>query len=290
MNNKSRLFKLFYSRFRNVLAFGLMAVLIASCSDVNFSGSKAEKGHMDFHLTDAPANYDEVNIDVQGLRIHYTPQSSDTVTSDTTSSDGKWIDLPLDPVRLNLLELTNGVDSLIASADLDAGHYKELRLILGDDNDVVIDGETHSLKVPSGQESGYKIKFSTDLEPGDDIDVTIDFDAARSVHKAGNSEKYILKPVLKAFISGGADMETGSIAGNVEPLDAEATVYAIMGADTSSTQPDTTGAFTLVGLNAGSYDLNIQPANDLYRDTTLTGIPVTAGEENNLGTITLSEN
>lgn len=276
------------SVFKNLLAFGLIALLVTSCGDVSFNGPQSGDGHIDFHLIDAPENYDEVNIDIQGLRIHYTPSSSDTV--DTAGSDGEWIDLPFEPMRVNLLQLVNGVDTLLSSADLEPGHYRELRLILGSDNDVVIDSVTHDLKVPSGQQSGYKIKFNTDLDSGEDIDVVIDFDAARSIHKAGNSGKYILKPVLKAFVDSGDDVETGSIVGVVEPCKADARIYAIMDDDTTSTQPDTTGAFKVAGLIEGMYDVNIHPCNESYSDTTVTGVMVDAGEETDIGTITLSEN
>jgi len=271
---------------RNIFTFIVIGLFAVSCGDVNFnSPSNTGDAHMNVHLTDAPANYQQVNIDVQALRIHYTPNSSDT-----TDSEGKWIDLPVDPMQVNLLNLTNGVDTLLASADLDPGHYRELRLILGSDNTVMVDSMMHDLKVPSGQQSGYKIKFETDLESGEDIDVVVDFDAARSVHKAGNSGKYILRPVLKAFVETGDEVETGSLAGIVEPLEAEPNIYAIMGDDTTSTQPDDEGGFLLQGLEPGDYDLSIEPTTDQYADTTLNDIMVEKDQETDVGTITLSEN
>ena len=274
------------SVMRNILTLIVIGLFAVSCSDVNFnSPSNTEGAHMNVHLTDAPANYQQVNVDVQGLRIHYTPKSSDT-----TSTEGKWIDLQVDPMQVNLLNLTNGVDTLLASADLDPGHYRELRLILGSENTVMVDSMMHDLKVPSGQQSGYKIKFQTDLESGENIDVVVDFDAARSVHKAGNSGKYILRPVLKAFVETGDEVETGSLTGIVEPLDAEPNIYAIMGDDTTSTQPDDEGGFLLQGLEPGDYDLSIEPTTDQYADTTLTGVMVEKDQQTDVGTITLSEN
>lgn len=280
-------FKLVVNRIlQSTLVLGLVALVAVSCNDINFSGENTGKGHMDIHLTDAPGDFEEVNIDVQGLRIHFTPSSSDTVNADTT--DGKWIDLPVEPMTVNLLDLTNGVDTLLASADLDPGHYKELRLILGNENNVVVDSVTHDLKVPSGQASGYKIKLKTDLEAGEDLDVVIDFDAGRSVHKAGKSGKYILKPVLKAFVEDGDDV--GSIAGAVEPASAEPNVFAIIGDDTSSTQANADGEFLFQGLEGGQYDLSIEPTDGVHSDTTLTDIAVEGGETTDVGIITLSEN
>lgn len=267
---------------QNILFIGLFSFLAFSCEDINTSGPDGGKGQMNISLTDAPADYQEVNIEVQELRIHYTPTGDDT-----TTSDGQWIDLPVEPMTVNLLELTNGVDTLLSSAELDPGSYKELRLILGDNNTVMVDSALEDLKVPSGQQSGYKIKFNTELEAGEELDVVIDFDAGRSVHKAGKSGKYILKPVLKAFVED--DDETGSIAGAVEPAEADPFVYAIMDDDTTGTQADENGEFLLQGLEGGQYDLSIEPTDEAHADTTLTDITVEGGDQTDLGTITLSE-
>ncbi|HKK44568.1 MAG TPA: DUF4382 domain-containing protein [Balneolaceae bacterium] len=280
--------KTVYSVLQSLFIFGLMVVTTVSCGDVNFSGPKTNKSHMNVHLTDAPANYQEVNIDVQGVRIHYTPTSNDTTTVDTT--EGKWIDLPANPMKVNLLDLTNGVDTLLSSADLNPGRYSELRLILGNDNTVMVDSMMHNLKVPSGQHSGYKIKFNTVLNEGETIDVSIDFNAAKSVHEAGRSGKYILRPVLKAFVQSGEQVETGSISGMVSPSDSTgANIFAVMNEDTSSTETDTTGAFKLQGLDPGQYDVTVKPTNDQYSDTTLTAVSVEKGKNTNVGTLTLSE-
>ncbi|MGM0546922.1 MAG: DUF4382 domain-containing protein [Bacteroidota bacterium] len=287
--NTSKIKSTVYRVLQGTLMIGLIAFVAVSCGDINTSGTNAEKAQMNVNLTDAPGDYQEVNVDVQGLRVHYTPASNDTVSTD--SADGKWIDLPVEPMKVNLLELTNGVDTLLAEAELDPGHYKELRLILGDDNTVMVDSTTQDLKVPSGQQSGYKIKFKTDLEAGDDIDVVVDFDAGRSVHKAGNSGKYILKPVLKAFVESGDEVEVGSVAGIVDPSEAAPNVYALMGEDTTATtQTDDDGSFLLQGLESGQYDISIESTSDQYSDTTLTDITVNEDEETDVGTVTLNAN
>ncbi len=275
--------------FKSVATLGVIALIAYSCSDATLQSPQDGMSHMKVFLTDAPANYDEVNVDIQGLRIHYTPFEDDTSAADTTE-DGKWIDLPMEPMMVNLLELTNGADTLLASAELEPGHYRELRLVLGDNNTVVIDSASHRLKVPSGQQSGYKIKFRTELESGEELELTIDFDASRSVHKAGKSGKYILKPVLRASADGVEADTTGSISGTVDPAESDPTIFAVMNEDTTSTQADTTGSFLLQNLAPGDYDVTIEPGDEQYADTTLSDVTVTEGEENDLGTITLSEN
>lgn len=287
---KAKFKAMFYRILQSIFVFGAVILIAVSCQDVDFNGPQHGKAHMNVKLTDAPGDYQEVNVDVQALRIHYTPFSDDTVDVDP-DKDGKWIELPVDPMTVNLLELTNGVDTLLSSADLDPGRYRELRLILGHDNTVMVDDVLNDLKVPSGQQSGYKIKFKTELEAGEELDVVIDFDASRSVHKAGKSGKYILKPVLKAFVESGEEAETGSIAGTVEPAEARPAVFAVMGSDTiSTTYADTTdGGFMLRGLEEGLYDLVIKPSGDQYSATTETGITVESGSETHLDPIILEE-
>lgn len=297
----SRIRQTINSFIKATLLLALVGCIGFACSEGVLNSDQTDgdsevspgKAKMNVHLTDAPADLKEVNINVQGLRIHYTPASdtADTSASDTTGDDedGNWIDLPVEPMTINLLELQNGVDTLLASAELDPGIYNELRLMLGGDNTVMTaDSSIYDLKVPSGQSSGYKIKFKTELEAGEEIDVVVDFDASRSVHKAGRSGKYILKPVLRAFVE---DLDRGSITGVLDPADVASSVHAIMDDDTTSTESDTTdGGFLIEGLEAGSYNLVIEPDSSAYSDTTLTGIMVNEGEETDVGTVELSGN
>lgn len=282
----------FFKALSSLFTVALVTIIAVSCNDTVMNGSQSQpdKARMNVHLTDAPANYDAVNIDVQGLRIHYTPDTTDT--ADTSGEHhGEWIDLPVDPMMVNLLDFQNGVDTLLASTELDPGYYQELRLVLGGNNNVVIDSTKHYMKVPSGQQSGFKVKFATQVEAGEQVDLTIDFDAHRSVHKAGNSGKYMLRPVVRAFASTSDSVQTGSIAGIVEPVEASPRIMARMEQDTvATTQADTTGSFMLQGLNPGNYDLLIEPTNESYSDTTLTDVSVNAGEQTDIGTITLGQN
>jgi len=287
-NSSSTFVKVLSSLF----TVALVTIIAVSCNDsvMNGSQSQSDKAQMNVHLTDAPANYDAVNINVQGLRIHYTPDTTDT--ADTSGEHhGKWVDLPVDPMTVNLLDFQNGVDTLLASTELDPGYYQELRLVLGGGNNVVIDSTQHYMKVPSGQQSGYKVKFATQVEAGEQIDLTIDFDAHRSVHKAGKSGKYMLRPVVRAFASSSDTVQSGSVAGIIEPAEASPRIMARMEQDTvATTQADTTGSFMLQGLDAGDYDLLIAPTNDSYSDTTVTDVSVEADEQTDVGTITLSQN
>ena len=62
---------------------------------------------------------------------------------------------------------------------------------------------------------------------------------ARSIMVTGNGQ-YKLKPVLRTFTL----TESGAIRGNIQPQEAEATVYAIAGTDSLSAIPNATTAAT----------------------------------------------
>jgi hypothetical protein len=72
---------------------------------------------------------------------------------------------------------------------------REIRFVLGDDNSIVIDNTSYPLTIPSGSESGLKLKIDKNLNASVDS-ILIDFDAALSIHQNGTGD-YMLKPVLK---------------------------------------------------------------------------------------------
>ncbi len=133
-------------------------------------------------LTDAPASFEEVNVDLKEIRIK--------LEGDTSS----WLSMKTEAGIYNLLELQNGVDTLISELVLPQGKVKEIRLVLGQENSIKAGGEVFPLTIPSGSESGLKIKVDKELRgPVDSL--LIDFDAALSVKSEEGG--YKLRPVVK---------------------------------------------------------------------------------------------
>ncbi len=136
------------------------------------------------NLTDNPFNAQQVNIDLKEVRVNYS--------GDSTSG---WTTLNTTAGVYNLLALQNGVDTTIATGGVPGGQVKEIRFVLGNNNSIMIDSVVHPLTIPSGAESGLKLKINKQISGSLDS-LLIDFDAALSVHQTGNG-KYMLKPVLK---------------------------------------------------------------------------------------------
>jgi len=249
--------------------------VLFSCNKNSSSGGNGT-GHLEVRLTDDPAVYDAVNIDVQSVEVN--------ISSDTgTSSGWKTINL-LHPGVYNLLAFRNGMDTILASADIPSGQLSQMRLILGSNNSVVIDGKTYDLKTPSAQQSGLKFNIHATLTDGIVYRLWIDFDASRSIVSTG-SGKYILKPVIRTY----TEAMGGSIKGFVLPAAALPQVWAVQGTDSVLALPDsTTGNYFIGGVNPGNWNLLLHAQDSSYTDTAFT-VSVANGVVTNAGTITLQK-
>lgn len=251
---------------------GAVVLGLSSCTNDEISSDKAT---LVVKLTDAPANYEEVLIDVQDLQIHVS-------SGENGLSDEKWISLPVNKGIYNLLDFRNGLDTLLATVELPAGNISQMRLVLGNNNRLKVDGEYHNLDTPSAQQSGLKFEINAKLEEGVVYELWIDFDAARSIVARGNGT-FGLKPVIRTF----NEAATGAIRGIVLPLAAKPTVKAIAGGDTLATIVAEDGKFMFKGVDPGSYKIVIEPDSG-YVAKTIENTAVVVGQVTNLGTITLS--
>jgi hypothetical protein len=241
------------------------------------SGSDAGNGTLELRLTDGPGNYDAVYIDVEKVEIN--------VSSDTGANSG-WITVPLlRPGIYDLLSFRNGLDTVLASVSLPAGALSQIRLTLGSNNSVVLNGHGYPLKTPSAQQSGLKLNIHASLTGGIVYRLWIDFNAASSIVTTGNGG-YILKPVIRTY----TEAIGGSIKGFVLPGVAHPAVWAIRGADTLTALPDSaTGYYLIAGVPSGQWLLDYHPMDSLYKDTVFT-VSVTTGAVTNAGTTTLHTN
>jgi hypothetical protein len=239
-------------------------IILTSCSS-------DEKAKFQVRLTDAPGDFDEVNIDIQKVEVH---------AEDGNPSNG-WVTLEGTKAGVyNLLDFSNGVDTLLGSVSLPAGMVSQVRLVLGSNNSIKVNGTTYDLNVPSGSTSGLKINIHQTLEEGLTYTVVLDFDAARSIVQSGNSN-YHLKPVIRAI----AEATDGAIKGVVNPVASTPAVMAITGTDTVSTFADqTTGKFLIKGLKTATYRVVFSPATG-YQTKTVENVEVTVGQVKDMGTV-----
>lgn len=251
------------------------SLLIWGCESSLDSTSDTGTGGMVVKLHDAPAIYDEVNISVARVEVN-----------NTANEDEGWTVISEPNQTYDILELVNGDFAVLADVELEAGTYEQIRLILNDENTVVINGETFDLFVPSGAQTGLKLNIDAEIREGIVYTLLLDFDANRSVVPRGSTGLFNLKPVVRAT----NEAVTGNISGTVLQAEARAAVFAISGTDTlSTTFADTTsGEFTLVGLEEGPYTVSVDPREGGFESNSVEDVSVTVGEVNNIGEIELS--
>jgi hypothetical protein len=164
----------------------ILSIALFSFPAIFFTGCKKEKGssyYFEVHLTDAPAAFEEVNVDIQQVKVKLRDDSAG------------WVSLNTNAGIYNLLGLQNGVDTLLAAGILPANFVKEIRLYLGSNNSVKINGQVHPLLMNNGDQPKLMIKVDRQISQRVDS-LVVDFDAGLSVIQQGNGG-YRLIPVLR---------------------------------------------------------------------------------------------
>lgn len=249
-----------------LLTFVILGFLMNSC---NTDNGKSEYPYA-VRLTDAPGPYEAVNVDIQGVEI--------------TGEGGENVILDINPGIYNLLDFTNGTDTLIASGTLEFSKVEQIRLILGPNNTVVDNDGEHPLSTPSAEQSGLKLQVHQSLNEGILYSVVLDFDANKSIVKLGNGG-FKLKPVIRTI----EEAISGTIKGDITPVGTLAAVEAV-NTDTSdsySTNVNEEGKFMILGLPAGTYKVIITP-DDPFLPETIENIIVEVEKVTDIGTTALS--
>lgn len=254
---------------KNLMTVALLSlsIVLFSCADDN------EQARLSIRLTDGPGDYEEVLIDVQEVKINVSDDDDSGWQSLQSTRKGIY----------NLLDFSNGIDTLLVDEFLPAGKISQMRLVLGSENKVKIDGEYYDLATPSAQQSGLKFNIHTELKDGITYKLWIDFDAGRSIVKKGNGS-YSLKPVIRTY----TEATSGAINGNVVPVAAKPYVMAISAEnDTLGTYADIeTGFFLIKGIEPGTYQVKLEPV-DGFQEKTIEGVEVPLGNVTQLGEVTL---
>ena len=261
---------------RYIMILALLTLLISACNDnstdANLTG---QDGRLKIYISDSPSSLDSVVICVKRVEVHKSG-------SDSTSG---WFTINDSTRYFDLLQLRNGANAVLGDSMLSAGHYTQIRLIIGDGSYIVDNGLRFDLIIASGYQTGLKLTHEFTIDPGAEYDLLLDFDVNRSIVITGNGI-YKLKPTCRIIPM----MISGSISGIVLPLDADATIWTIFGTDTISAFPDTSGYFKLFALHEGMYDLNINSGNAAYRDTLISDVQVYSNQNTDIGTVVLNPN
>ncbi|MFC4740480.1 DUF4382 domain-containing protein [Flavobacterium ponti] len=239
-------------------------VIMVSCSDDD--NSNAESYAYSVRLTDAPGPYDAVYIDVQGVEV--------------IGNNGVAVNLATQTGIYDLLELSSGVETTLSNDVITASKVNQVRLILGTENSVVVDGVSYPLDTPSAQQSGLKLQVNQTLDANTQNSILIDFDANKSIVVNGNGT-YTLKPVLRTI-----DLSTtGTIEGSISIPGTLASVQVVSSTGNEVyTNVKADGTFKVLGLAPGTYTVTITPVLP-FLPAIKSNVTVETGATTNIGEI-----
>lgn len=272
---------------KSVMIATFISLGLTSCSDDDSETTTGGSANLTVRMTDAPGDYDAVFVDVEDIEIHV--QSDNEMDPDADVDGDGWVSVgDVQTGVYDLLELTGGVSQLLADTEVPAGYVSQMRLILGSENTVVVDGVEQPLNTPSAQQSGLKLQLNQDFEEGENYAFLLDFDVDKSVVATGNGS-FNLKPVIRLSAEADAGMVVGAV---VLPADLEMSVQSLVvltgESTTVSAYTDAEGNFSLNGVPAGVYSLEVIPEADANLDTYAIGtVEVKPNETTDLGELSL---
>ena len=195
-----------------------VALPLAACGDEGSFAGPQSGGELSIYLTDAPGDVKAAFVTISRVEL----------LGDRADAEGGGeavVTLTEEAWTGDLLELQNDISLLVDAADVPAGTWRQIRLVIPEgciEVETGIDAETGDtltavyssdsefdlcgdasgdLHMPSFNASGLKIQLpggGLDFAGGADAAFLLDFDVSQSFgHEAGNSGKWVLTPVIK---------------------------------------------------------------------------------------------
>lgn len=247
----------------------ILITLLLGCS--GNSEDEINQTRLIVTLVDSPADYHQVNIDIQEISLK----------TDGTNSDDGWIKLDkFTPGVYNILEFTGGQELPLADMEFPNGIISQIKLKLGKNNTLATGSHTSTLLLANNTVDGFKFTVNETISGGGSHFLRIDFDAAQSITKLGSTGQMMLKPVLKLM----SESNTGSISGKIEPAQKNVLVNVIANNKIigSSYAPENSSKFFIPGIEPGIYDLSFESSDNHYQQY-IRDISVAVGQVTDIG-------
>ena len=229
-----------------------------------------------------------------------------------TSGTCEHVRLTDDGGTFDLLTLQDGATATLANYVLDAGRYRQLRFFvetatvtLAGDHTFPDGSNTKALIIPSGAQTGIKVNLGwgndgdgpagIDVLPGETI-IVIDFDVMQNFRVQGDPDSpqgiqdVLFTPMLRAVVQDVAGSIAGTVTDTAGAAVEGATVLATMTdagtiealqTPTASALTDATGAYTVMFLAPGTYEVLV---DGMAADT----LTVTVGEDQDVTGVNFS--
>ena len=270
--------------------------LLVAAFLIIFTGCSKESGNgrLVVNVTDAPFPVEFIELaDVTITKVEI--RKADYGIPDGTAFSTIWEGSEV----FNLLELRNGIVDELLNIEIPAGEYDLIRLYVDEARLKVKDGETFSIKVPGGQQTGIKLFINPGLVVQGNLtsELLLDFDLSNSFVLQGNMDTpagikgFHFKPVIRAVNKSTAGTlmgivtevtQSGTVAVGGVNIDVQkdgvSVSSAITDADAANPVPD--GFYAVSGLPSGTY--TIVATKDGYQTSTTENVEIVAGNRTEL--------
>lgn len=247
------------------------ALLVTGCNkEIN---SKGGPGWLSVKITDDP-------LDINTIESAEITISKIEIRKAGADEEAPFLELPMEPVTINVFELRNGLTEELVNLEVPQGDYDLVRIYVDEATLKLKDiAEPFNMKVPSGQQTGIKVFVDPGIhvEGGISAELLLDFDLANSFvmrgHDAHNG--FIFKPVIKATNTSVAGRIEGTVKDNsAEPVAIENADLVLKNGTTEvgTAKTDATGFYAFPGVLPGTYSITVTKTN--YDGASADGIVV----------------
>lgn len=294
------------NHLKTTTVFAALAVSVAATSmfSCNKSSEAIESEKVSLYLTDDPALYSNVFVDIKFVEVkvqegyktvehrgekddddddHFDDNDKDA-DNDNSSKDkyGKWDTLTIRSGVYDILKLRNGVDTIFGQGHV-KGRVRKIRLTLGDKNSIVVSGTSYPLYLLQGANKYVYVKIHNrhhDVLGVNHYGYWLDFNLTNSILEQNN--RYYLKPEIKPF----AHLHFGQVAGKVFPDDARPVVAIYNTLNAGVAIAEKSGEYKIKGLAEGTYKMTFKGSNG-FKDTTVNDIKIIKSKETRMPEIRL---
>jgi hypothetical protein len=204
------------------IILALLMFVFTACGGSGGSGTGGGTGTLSVSLADNT---------IRGCKAVYV-----TIDDVLVHAKGGWRSLKkTNPHKThNLLDLQNGVREELGIAELAAGYYNQMRLLIGDTPDaghfaanyiIDDDDQAHELKIPSGYETGIKIVNGFTIRAGQTTELILDFWASDSIVMPGHNGEWLLKPTIKVLNTDNYSIVSGTVSPQMGQVLVSAQIY-----------------------------------------------------------------
>ncbi len=259
---------------RKIFVIAAAATFILMGCTKNVDNNNNLPGRLVVKLTDDPFNISFVQSATVTIYKIEVRKAGDTLGN-------PFVVVSEDTLKLDLLQLRNGVTTSLPAIELPQGSYDLVRLYVSEAGLKLKDQPgDFKVKVPSGKQTGIKIFISPALrvDGGLTSELLLDFDLSKSFVMRGNLSHsagvngFIFKPCIRAVNNSTAGIIEGMVTDILKVKIKNAKLWVKKDTVLATAYTDTLGHYSFIGVPAGSY--SVFATKETYDTVSFTGVKV----------------